>query len=191
MKTLVITAHPSTKGFTHKIAQRYQSAQQAVGGDVRVIDLYRDMDYRQDFLSFEDAKGSWSGQDVRDRIQSDISWADELVFVCPMWWSGMPAIMKNFLDNNFTAGFAFTYENGRPKGLLSEKTVRLFMTADGPKVMYAVIKPLLWILMSKVIFGFCGMKMMSFDIFADMVGRKSRGDSPDDILSIVVQRAQK
>ena len=36
--------------------------------------------------------------------------ADEIVFCFPVWWGDAPAILKNWLDYNFTSGFAFKYD---------------------------------------------------------------------------------
>ena len=49
-------------------------------------------------------------KDYRDLI----IWADQLIFIFPIWWSGMPAILKGFIERVFAASFA--YEN-TPRGL--------------------------------------------------------------------------
>jgi len=177
MKTLIIKAHPSTQGFTHTIADAYKEAREGKDGEVFIIDLYTDMEYQQPFLAFENVREEWSGKEVRERIQEKIAWADELIFIYPVWWSGMPAIMKNFIDNNFTKGFAYkTGSNGRPKGALVGKTVRIFSTADGPWILHFLNKSLLKPVFAKSIFGFCGMKLTSFDIFSNMIGCKDACD---------------
>ncbi len=55
MKTLIITAHPSSKGFTHAIAQALKEERESKGAHVEIIDLYR-TDLKQDFLRFEEAR---------------------------------------------------------------------------------------------------------------------------------------
>jgi NAD(P)H dehydrogenase (quinone) len=35
------------------------------------------------------------------KIQAKITWADELIFIFPIWWGDAPAIVKNFIDCNF------------------------------------------------------------------------------------------
>ncbi len=172
MNTLIIKAHPSTRGFTHTIADVYRETAEDNGREVAIIDLYTDEQYQQPFLSFEDPKGEKTGGEARKRIQEEISWADELVLIYPTWWASMPAILKNFLDNNFTSGFAYTYESGKPEGLLKGKDMKIFTTADGPKIMYMVLKPALSLVLNKAVFGFCGMKIKNFDIFSNMVGQR-------------------
>ncbi len=111
MKQLIITAHPSPEGFTHKIAQRFKKAAEKSGNSVEIIDLY-DTQYRQDYLAFEQMSDLAGPDSVRDVFHEKLTWADEYVFVFPVWWSFFPAIMKNFFDTNFSSGFAFQYGKG-------------------------------------------------------------------------------
>lgn len=114
MRKLIITAHPSSQGFTHTIASSLFELSTAKGHTVEILDLYA-TDLKQDFFSYENKKDPRLDS-VTLSLQTKIAWADELVFVFPIWWSDMPAIMKNFWDCNFTAGFAFKYaENGMPQ----------------------------------------------------------------------------
>ncbi len=39
MNKLIITAHPSSHGFTHRIAGRYIKGSEKAGDDVELIDL--------------------------------------------------------------------------------------------------------------------------------------------------------
>ena len=103
MKKLIITAHPSSQGFTQRIAKTFAESAQSAGHSVEVINLY-DPQWHQDFLKFETVK-EWPVDPVREKIQEKILWADELVFVCPVWWGYVPSILKNFFDCNFTSGF--------------------------------------------------------------------------------------
>mgnify|MGYP000134524595 CR=1 FL=1 len=43
-----------------------------------------------------------------------LSWVGSVDFIFPTWWSGMPAILKGFIDRVFVAGFA--YQNGLESG---------------------------------------------------------------------------
>jgi putative NADPH-quinone reductase len=38
-----------------------------------------------------------------------IKWADHLVWIHPVWWGGLPALTKGFIDRVFLPGFAFRY----------------------------------------------------------------------------------
>lgn len=116
MNTLIITAHPSQESFTHTIAETYRENSELEGRQVEILDLYT-TELKQDFLRFD--KMSNFGKDkITQAMQQKIEWAEEIVFIFPVWWADTPAIMKNWIDCNFTAGFAFNYVNGKPVGLL-------------------------------------------------------------------------
>lgn len=165
MKKLIVTAHPSTGGFTHTIAEKLAEVSNAIGHETEILDLYR-TELRQDFLAFEDSKEM--GKDATTKkIQDKIRWADEIVFVFPIWWGDAPAIMKNFIDCNFGAGFAFRYVNGKPEGLLKGKTARVIATSGAPSFFYKILLhiQLLWN-MNRI--GFCGIEQKSFTVFGGM-----------------------
>ncbi|NDU78004.1 flavodoxin family protein, partial [Actinomadura sp. DSM 109109] len=44
--------------------------------------------------------------------QDKIGWADALVVQFPLWWYGMPAILKGWFDRVFVQGFAFGVTGG-------------------------------------------------------------------------------
>jgi putative NADPH-quinone reductase len=103
MKKLIITAAPNKSSFTHKIANRlsekYSSSE--------IINLY-DEKYSLDFLNFQNKREMPEVENIK-LIQEKIRNSEELVFVFPVWWGNMPAVMKNFFDSVFISGFAFEY----------------------------------------------------------------------------------
>lgn len=72
------------------------------------------------------------------QAQADITWAEHLAFVYPIWWGGIPALMKGFFDRIFLPGFAFKYREGKafPDKLLKGKTAHLLVTMDTPPWYY-------------------------------------------------------
>ena len=117
MEKLIITAHPSSKGFTHKIAKTYFEESKEQGHNIEIVDLYNKK-YELDFLRFENKK-EIKVSNTAKILQKKIAKAKEIVFVFPTWWGDGPAILKNFLDNTLTSGFAFEYEDGKPTKLLN------------------------------------------------------------------------
>jgi NAD(P)H dehydrogenase (quinone) len=128
MKKLVIKAHPNRYGFTHKIADTFVLVSQKCGHELCVIDLY-DPSLRQDFLLLDEHNKPLVQNHVT-QMQELISWADELVFIYPVWWYDAPAIIKNWFDLNFSAGFAYKYKKGSllPDQFLRGKSARFFVT---------------------------------------------------------------
>ena len=166
MKKLIVSANPSSTGFTHKIVSTLSELSQKNGDTVEIMDLYK-TDLKQDFLSYENKKEMWK-DDTTKKIQEKITWADELVFVFPIWWWDTPAIMKNFIDCNFGAGFAFQYDsNGKSTGLLKWKTARIIATSGAPSFFYKILLhvQILWN-MNRI--AFCGIKQKSFTVFGNI-----------------------
>lgn len=167
MHTLIITAHPSQYGFTHRIAKSFYEIRKKNKNTVDILNLYAP-ENALDFLAFEDVKKDFPmGEEIK-RFQEKIQQADEIVFIFPMWNLTEPAILKNFFDRVFTAGFAFKYTKKGAQGLLIGKTAHVFTTCDAPKIFWHVLlNPLkkIWH------FGrihFCGMKMGKFIYFDKM-----------------------
>ncbi|MFD2671721.1 NAD(P)H-dependent oxidoreductase [Marinicrinis sediminis] len=95
------------------------------------------------------------------QAQADIRWADHIVFVYPVWWGTMPAILKGFIDRVFLPGFAFKYRENSAlwDKLLKGKSARMIVTMDTPPWYYK------WVynsaghqVMKRNILQFCGIK---------------------------------
>jgi putative NADPH-quinone reductase len=169
MKVLIITAHPSSLGFTHRISKEYSKAMIGKGNEVEILDLYKE-ENKQDFLFFENVREMQIDPSVQ-RMQEKIKNTDEFVFIFPLWWNAEPAILKNFFDKNFSAHFAYQYIDGKPVGLLGGKSARIFMTSDGPKFLQLLmLNPLkkIWCLAR---LRFCGIKIKSYVVFDKMLKR--------------------
>lgn len=93
MHSLIITAHPSSKGFTHAIAQKYKEIKEKNGHTVEILDLYK-TELKMGYLTFEEKADMKKPDATRDALQAKIKTADEIVFVFPIWHVNMPAILK-------------------------------------------------------------------------------------------------
>jgi len=136
MKKLIIIAQPSKAGFLWEVAKSYENQSKKLWDEVEILDLYDKKNFQPN-LEFEDMK--ILNQDPNRKIfQEKISLADELVFIFPVWWGSMPGIMKNFIDTNFEAGFAYKFQKWSPipKKLLKWKTAKIFTSCDWFKYMY-------------------------------------------------------
>jgi NAD(P)H dehydrogenase (quinone) len=69
-----------------------------------------------------------------------VSWAEGLVFVYPVWWFGLPAALKGWIDRVFLQGFAFAFTAEGPKGLLRHKKALVLNTTGGPEENYDAAK---------------------------------------------------
>ena len=162
---LIIVAHPKKDGFSFAMANTYKENAQSKGNSVEMLDLYRET-HQQPFFTYEDAN-TLSTDAAMKYYQDKIAKADEIVFVFPYWWGSFPAILKNFFDWNLSKDFAFKYVDSRPKGLLTDKTVKLFTTTGAPKFIYTITgaNRRLKNMMKEQIVQFCGMKLDGFHIY--------------------------
>jgi len=136
MKYLILYAHPNPKSFNHAILETVQTELQEAGRVVSVRDLYA-----QNFnpvLSANDLADMMQGtlQPEVKTEQEFVSSADVIVVIYPLWWAGMPAILKGYIDRVFTEGFAYRINGPDLEGLLKGKKVLLITTTGAPKEMY-------------------------------------------------------
>jgi len=136
MKYLILYAHPNPKSFNHAILETVQAELQKTGREVSVRDLYA-----QNFnpvLSAIDLAGMAQGQ-LQPEIKAEqkfVGSADVIVVIYPLWWSGMPAILKGYIDRVFTDGFAYHISETGIESLLKGKNVLLITTTGAPQEMY-------------------------------------------------------
>jgi len=136
VKKLIIVAQPSKKWFLWEVAKFYKSESEKYWDEIEILDLYSKENFQPN-LEFEDMK-VLNDDPNREKFQKKIKEAQELVFVFPIWWGNMPAILKNFIDTNFWAGFAYKFQKWSPIPikLLEWKKARIFTSCDGFKYIY-------------------------------------------------------
>lgn len=174
MKTLIIVANPQANSYSHKICDSYREGAAAAGHRVEVLDLYT-THLQLGFLRAETAQEHKKNQAIRGELQAKIKEAREIVFIHPLWWGGPPAILKNFIDQVFTPGFAYKHAKRKawlpdrlnviPQQLLKGRTVRLFVTCDGQRWTNAARMMPYLLTWQFYIFRFTGLKLASFHLF--------------------------
>lgn len=93
--------------------------------------------------------------------QEKIKWADHMVWIYPVWWGSLPAILKGFIDRTFLPGFAFQKRENSVwwDKLLTNKTARIISTLDQPAWYYYLInRQPSNNAMKKMTLEFCGIK---------------------------------
>ena len=165
-RILLILGTPKRDSLCHALAEAYSSGARGQGHVVRQLRLGE--------LQFDPILREGFGQqqtlepDLLE-AQRQIHWAEHLVFVYPVWWGGVPALLKGFFDRTFLPGFAFKYRNRSQlwDKLLSGRTADLLVTLDTPPWYFR------WIYgapahrqMVRTILGFCGIKTRRLTEFA-------------------------
>ena len=136
MKHLVIIAHHNAESFTHAIAGVVHDTLGEAGHEVVVRDLNA-IGFNP-VLSSADAAALRAGQTPEDirAEQAHLTWAEAVTVIHPVWWTGLPAILKGYVDRVFTYGFAYSYgPNGR-EGLLAGRKVLIFSGHGHPDFVY-------------------------------------------------------
>lgn len=167
MKHLIIYAHPNKESLNHLFKQTVEEYLKEQNHEVIVRDLYQIR--FNPVLSLTDINGQHTGihcQDVKEE-QQHITWADVITFVYPIWWTGMPSIMKGYIDRVFSYGFAYRYDQGIQKGLLTGKSVYIINSQGKSKSEYKAIgmNKALKLTSDKGIFLYCGLTIKKHFFF--------------------------
>jgi len=150
---LIVHAHPEPTSLTRQLVDVSVQALRQQGHEVLQSDLYgmrwkavfdeHDFPSRADpdRLSFiaESGHSYLSGQQVADIAaeQQKMLAADAVLLQFPLWWFGMPAIMKGWVDRVFAYGLAYGYKNAGNKyrygdGAFKGKRAMLAVAVGGP-----------------------------------------------------------
>ncbi|MGV8899182.1 MAG: NAD(P)H-dependent oxidoreductase [Burkholderiaceae bacterium] len=172
-RVLVILGHPSSNSFCGALTEAYAEAAKIAGHDVKLL--------RLGGLSFDPIlhHGYQQIQELEPDLaeaQRAIQWAQHLSFVYPIWWGGVPALLKGFLDRVFLPGFAFKYKPGAafPEQLLKDKTAHLLVTMDTPPWYFKWVYRMPGLhQMRKTTLEFCGIKPVKVFSFGPLMNSTS------------------
>jgi putative NADPH-quinone reductase len=131
----IIQGHPdpSAERLNAALADSYARGARALGHEVRRINVGA-----LEFPLMRTAAEFHSGAvpEAIRQAQADISWADHLLILYPLWMSDVPALFKAFIEQTFRPGFAMAYGRGFPKPLLRGKAARIVVTMGMPAFVY-------------------------------------------------------
>jgi NAD(P)H dehydrogenase (quinone) len=134
MNHLIIFCHPNPASFNGSIADAVEAVSAAMGHDTCRRDLYG-IGFNPVLGKVEiEAPAHMRAQDVRQE-QEFITQADLLTFVYPVWWTGMPAMLKGYIDRVFSQDFAYILHGDMMTGLLTGKKALLFSTTGMPSTL--------------------------------------------------------
>jgi len=166
MNTLIVYAHPEPRSFTAALKDTAVATLGALGHEVSVSDLYAEgfnpVAGRHDFETVADGghfhyqqeqlKASQAGgfsAELR-REQERVAQADLFLFVYPLWWGGMPAILKGWFDRVMAYGFAYADGKRFDSGFFQGRHGLIALTTGGtperfsPEGVYGPIDDLLY-----------------------------------------------
>ncbi|MDP9968913.1 NAD(P)H dehydrogenase (quinone) [Variovorax paradoxus] len=148
MHALVIYAHPEPQSFNAVLRDVAASTLTDSGYEVEVSDLYA-MKFkavldRDDFSTVHDEqrfnvtleqRHAATHHSLANDIVAELDKllrADLVIFQFPLWWFGLPAILKGWIDRVFVSGVVYGRSNIFERGKLKGKRALVSVTTGGP-----------------------------------------------------------
>jgi len=144
MKVVIVFNHPYEGSYCNAILDSVTNGLQQANHEIDIINLdkegFNPVMTAQDLKAFRDKQPvDPTVLEYKDRLEK----ADHLVFIFPIWWELMPAMMKGFIDKVIFPGVAYDYVNGsntRMKPLWTNiKGVTVITTMNTPGILYRII----------------------------------------------------
>ena len=151
LNILIVHAHPEPQSFSSSLANTASESLQELGHTVVVSDLYRQnfspVSGRHNFTTIRDP--DYFKQQQEERYATEmrgfaldleaeirkLEAADLLIFSFPLWWFGMPGILKGWVDRVFAMGRVYGGPKLYESGLGAKRNARamvLITTGSGP-----------------------------------------------------------
>ncbi len=152
MKIFIVYYHPEPQSFNGAMLATAVRTLQECAYEVKVSNLH-EMDFnptsgRHNFTGVKDAtyfkqqieeihatETGGFAEDILTEIRK-LEWCDLMIWQFPLWWFGLPAPLKGWVDRVFAMGR--TYGNGRfyNNGVFNGKSAMLSITTGGPQEAY-------------------------------------------------------
>lgn len=152
MNVLIVLAHPEARSFNGALFNTAVDALRAAGHTVATSDLYRmgfdpvssrrnfttqkDPDYLK--LQIEEMHASEThgfAPDLEAEI-AKVEAADLMIWQFPLWWFGLPGVLKGWVDRVFAMGRTYGYGHIYESGMFRGKRALLSLTTGGPQEAY-------------------------------------------------------
>lgn len=152
MKIFIVYYHPEPQSFNGALLVTAVSTLEGVGHEVKISNLhelnFNPVSGRHNFNTVKDS-GFFKQQieelhateiqgfspDIEEELRK-VEWCDLMIWQFPLWWFGLPAPLKGWVDRVFAMGR--TYGDGKfyDNGIFKSKKALLSLTTGGPKEAY-------------------------------------------------------
>jgi NAD(P)H dehydrogenase (quinone) len=154
MRVFIVHAHPEPKSFSGAMTAAAKAALLTEGHEAVVSDLYavkfdpvsgpgnfialRNPDY---YKQQEEEAYAAAHDGFVPEIQAEMDklfWCDAVILQFPLWWFGLPAILKGWVDRVFASGGRI-YGGGKwyDRGVFAGKRAMCSITIGGASHMYS------------------------------------------------------
>ncbi|MBV8427450.1 MAG: NAD(P)H-dependent oxidoreductase [Hyphomicrobiales bacterium] len=153
MRVFIVHAHHEPKSFNGAMTREAAAALATAGHEVVLSDLYAmsfdPISDRRNFLTIKDpdrlrqqteeshASENDSYAPVLQAEMDKLVWCDTLILQFPLWWLGLPAILKGWIDRVFAVGRAYGGGRWFDRGVFTGKRAMCSLTAGGHSLMFS------------------------------------------------------
>jgi NAD(P)H dehydrogenase (quinone) len=148
MNVFLVLAHPEPKSFNRALFREAHRLFEAQGHAVRASDLYamgfNPLSARHNFTSVKDpeflklqveethaTEVHGFAPDVETELEK-LEWCDLMIWQFPLWWFGLPAILKGWADRTLAMGRTYGYGRFYRNGVFQGKRALISLTTGGP-----------------------------------------------------------
>lgn len=153
MRVFIVHAHAEPKSFNGALTQAAHQALLSAGHEVQISDLYAmkfdPVSDRRNFTTTADpeyykqqgeemlaTKSGGFARDVEAEMEK-LEWCDALIFQFPLWWFGLPGILKGWVDRVFAMGRIYGAGRWYDNGVFQGKRAMLSVTTGGSSTSYS------------------------------------------------------
>jgi len=147
MKIFIVHAHHEPKSFNGALTNLAREVLSSEKHEVQISDLYAmkfdPVSDRRNFTSVKNpeflkqqmeemyaSEVNGFASDLQDEMKK-VEWCDLMIWQFPLWWFGMPAILKGWVDRVFAMGRAYGGGRSYETGVFSGKRAMLSITTGG------------------------------------------------------------
>lgn len=174
MHVLTVVDHPNPASFSHAVAAEFMRGASEAGHSTELADL--NAEGFSPLWSMTDIKASDTPPEDVKREQARIERCDAICLVFPLFWWGMPAMMKGWMDRVFSWGWAYDQLDDLEGSLLKNRTGVLLIPAGARSDEmedegYTAALETLW---TKGTFGFFGFSPRKLELLNGATGSARR-----------------
>ena len=129
MHVLTVLDHPAPTSFCAAVASQFMEGAKAAGHSVELADLHAERFDPRWTLADIDADDTGAAPPDVAKEQARIAKADAICFVYPLYWWGMPAMMKGWLERVWAWDWAYDQLDDREVSLQRPRSGVLLIPA--------------------------------------------------------------
>lgn len=153
MKILIVYWHPEPHSFNGAMFRTACETLTAAGHEVKTSDLHNmcfdPVSSRKNFTTVKDphyfkpqieemhaTEVNGFSAEITSEMQK-VEWCDLMIWQFPLWWFGLPAVFKGWVERVFAMGRIYGYGHIYETGVFRGKRALLSLTTGGPAASYS------------------------------------------------------